>query len=114
MEKQAVRPWDDDLDLDDDQLEKLWELVRADEFCFVFGGEGEERCVAITPLAFFKKDGCQYDQHLLIEHLLPSEEWCDVMEGVYEYPGTEAEARQELLSRGFVDDPGFVAFMNKH
>jgi hypothetical protein len=105
-------PWNSDLDICDDQLEILWEKTIASDYYFAIGPMNEydpEPFVIINPKEFYDREGHWYDQHLGIHHLLPDNMGC-AMESIYEFTCSVEEIRQEMISRGFIENQELAVY----
>ena len=69
---------------------------------------------ALTPVAYFERDGCQYDQE--VSHMVGRHLPDDVEESAscsFTSATKPEEMREELLKRGFLRSEKFDAFMNR-
>lgn len=110
------KPWDDNLgDLDDEQIEKLWEKVGPQDFLFAIsanpqdlGGEESDTIITTTPVDYFRKNKCQYDQssYQVIE-LVPELDLEELIESTFATSASVKDARKALLNLGFREDKAF-------
>jgi len=95
------------------------------DFVYALGFENEELCgvahvwIAITPVAYWKKEGYAYDQHLNIASILPRNadgtEAGEEMEATFSIFGkTLEQVETEMKALGFVDDPAYKAFITRN
>lgn len=91
--------------IDPDQI-----LFYAREEDDPWGGDGTVTMVYITPKDYFETEGYMYDQYF--ESGLPK---CFSVcsENMFEYRGSVDEARNRLLSDGYVEDKKFAQHINK-
>jgi len=97
-----MKPWSEEAfnaDLDDDEIEDLWAQTKPEDFYFMVENSGH---AVITPKEYYDQNGCMYDQHLLIDHILPKE-LGEEMEGAYSFEVSPEEMRDKLLKLGFVE-----------
>jgi hypothetical protein len=66
--------------------------------------------ICLTPIAYFKRRGCMFDCSMYLDHILP-DDFSESMESTWECPRSLEDIKQDLLSRGFVDNEEFNAFM---
>jgi hypothetical protein len=107
------KPWADDIqdrDLDDDAIEELWGFTSPSDYYFTICPTDDGPCAIICPASYFDEQHCLYDQHLLIEQLLP-DDFEQIMEATFLFDRTDSSARKELLKRGFKENVGFTAFI---
>lgn len=106
-----MKPWHDDIfdtDLSDSDYENLWKDLKAEEFYFNI--DQLEDCVVITPKEYFDLQGFQFDQHLIIDYLLPENLEQDT-EGCYlnDSDLSNEQLKNELIARGFIFNEQLIA-----
>lgn len=103
------------VDDDGEVYEKLCKQSKASDFYFsVQKDEDLELCVYITPVSYFDEKNVQFDQSLMIEHLLP-EDFYEEMEGCYavDRDCSLEEIEEELTDLGFCKSDEFDEFMKE-
>lgn len=104
-------------DEEDDEDRDPYDGIDPDQVLFFvreeddpWGGDGTQTVVYITPKEYFETEGYMYDQYF--DSGLPK---CfeEVSENTFTYRGSVDEARNRLLSDGFVEDSKFAEFMRQ-
>lgn len=113
-----MKPWSDEAldgyneeEISEDEYEQLWkDTIPSDYLVALINGY-----LIITPEEYFRQDGCCYDQHLDIGHLLPEYLAGNEMEGKWRVGRrSDDEVKEDLRNRGFiVDDEAFIAFIEE-
>jgi len=67
-------------------------------------------CFAITPTAYWKRQGFLYDRHFDI----PDKRFVALTEGIYEFDGSAGEGRQALLALSYEEDELLKQFTESH
>ncbi len=81
---------------------KKYPDCKAEDFYFHVRETEDGVCALLCPLVYFHKAGCMYDQHLMIQKLLP-EYLREDMECMFFSNKSVQETREDLLAKGFVE-----------
>ena len=102
-----MKPWSRCLNSVD--AEAAWKNVSGGDFYFALDNGEDGPYVVITPREFFDTEGLLYDQHLLIDHIIPPYLFC-IQEGMYDWPDDihPNQLRNHLKKRGFKENPALI------
>jgi hypothetical protein len=109
-----MKPWEDGVDeMNDDEVEELWEQTEASDFIFAPLRREGDIDICITPKDFFEETGHLYDQHLQIDHLLPEGLRCE-WEGTYQIEEADPQKMaNELVNAGFIFSEELAGFLSR-
>ena len=117
MDKLSWDNLNNDHDMEDyhDQYDSLCANSKPSDFYFAVMQEPNYNnltTVAMAPKAYFNAEGYMWDQHMMIERILP-EDFGEDMESVWSSERSAEEVRRDLLSRGFEESVNFTALVNE-
>lgn len=102
-----------DLDDDNEAYEQLCTQSKPGDFYFDVRACDDYTTVSITPKAFFDKNGHCWDQHIDLDHILPSD-LEEAMECIWTTDRTADEVKQELSSLGFLSSLDFSSYLSEN
>lgn len=91
-------PWNTNTN-DWNKLQSLWANTKPSDYYFA----AQDDFVCITPIEYFNKNKCHYDQELFISHFLDSNSWDQMQEGAFSYCGNN-----KINIKKFLCDLGMV------
>lgn len=98
------------------QIQDLYKRsTLAAEFYFYVGDSPDGIYIMVCPRSYFDREGYCYDQHFLLDGLLPaSVHEIDLMEATWEPSGnfTVEQLKQDMINAGFVYDQKFYDFLD--
>ena len=108
-----MKPWTMCLNInsleDEAAEEAAWKNVAGKDFYFALDDGEDGPYVVITPREYFDQEGCWYDQHLDIDHIIPGY-LCCLQEGMYDWPDDvhPNKVKNTLKKKGFIENPDLV------